>query len=536
MSNYIRLWHTVKYLKFKQIYFRIYYLLRSKLRKIFYLKSKIWIDKKGTSLYFIEGIFPVSRFYSKKNKFKFLNHSIDFQSKIDWNYNKYGKLWTYNLNYFDYLNQEDMDKEEGLFLINEYISNIEDNIYDGLDPFPISLRGINWIKFLTKHYIYESYIDESLYAQYMILLDKLEYHLLGNHLLENAFSLLFGGYYFNDNILLTKANKILSEELDEQILDDGSHYELSPMYHQIMLYRILDCINLMQNNTIYDQRLFNLLTKKASIMLSWLEYMTFNNGDIPLLNDSAKVVAPDSKQLFNYASKLNIIKKDQLPLKESGYRSITKSTYECIVDVGNIGPDYIPGHAHADTFHFILYYNNEPFIVDTGTSTYESNDRREIERSTYAHNTVVVNKTNQSNVWGAFRVAKRAKIIQLNETEQKIQAVHDGYRDLGIFHERTFLFYDDELIIQDRLNKPSEKSTAYIHFHPNVTLKIKDSVVFTDHVSIYFENMKNIEIKEYLYSDEFNLLQKAFYIEISFNTSLSTKISLKKKSSLDENN
>lgn len=35
-----------------------------------------------------------------------------------------------------------------------------------------------------------------------------------------------------------------------------------------------------------------------------------------------------------------------------------------------IGPDYIPGHAHADTFNYELRIDGVPFIVDTGISTY----------------------------------------------------------------------------------------------------------------------------------------------------------------------
>ena len=40
-----------------------------------------------------------------------------------------------------------------------------------------------------------------------------------------------------------KASCLLYKELDEQILPDGSHYEQSPMYHCILLDRLLDCYN-----------------------------------------------------------------------------------------------------------------------------------------------------------------------------------------------------------------------------------------------------------------------------------------------------
>src|SRR5699024_9499842 len=128
------------------------------------------------------------------------NQPHTFRDSIDWNYNKYGKLWAYNLNYFDYLQQSDITKEQGLELIHDFIDQIEDN-REGLEPYPISLRGINWIVFLSRHGVEDAGIDASLYAQYQILLDNLEYHVDGNHLLENGCSLLFGACYFQDDQL-----------------------------------------------------------------------------------------------------------------------------------------------------------------------------------------------------------------------------------------------------------------------------------------------------------------------------------------------
>ena len=67
------------------------------------IKSIKWENKLNSSLC-----------YSHKIKcFTFLNIPHDFSDKIDWNYRSYGKLWTYNLNYFDFLNQEEMSKEIG---------------------------------------------------------------------------------------------------------------------------------------------------------------------------------------------------------------------------------------------------------------------------------------------------------------------------------------------------------------------------------------------------------------------------------------
>lgn len=466
-----------------------------------------------------------------EERFIFLNLSHRFEKGIDWNYAAYGKLWTYNLTYFDFLHQPGMSRDEGVALIYDFIEKA-DGIKDGLEPFPISLRGINWIKFLALHKVRDQKIDESLYAQYAILMDNLEYHLLGNHLLENGFSLLFGAYYFQDEKLYAKAKEILTVELEEQILEDGAHFELSPMYHQIMLYRVLDCLNLVIGNSSLvigeskSSGLMGILKEKAVAMLGWLNAMTYENGDIPLLNDSADGIAPTTEQLNDYADRLGLtnyeLRITNNTLSDSGYRKITKLRCECVIDVGHIGPDYIPGHAHADTFNFELRIQSRitnhksPFIVDTGLSTYEIGKRRDFERGTAAHNTVVVNGQNSSEVWGGFRVAERAGIVALDESDDRIRATHDGYKKLGILHTRTFEFYDNQVVIRDELDKDAE-AKAYLHFHPDVTEEEIKKRIITNH---------QLQITHYDYALGFNKTLKALAIEISFKKDLKVEITL----------
>jgi len=415
-----------------------------------------------------------------------------------------------------------MSTTDGLKLIYDFMEQGL-NIKDGLEPFPISLRGINWIKFLSYNEIKDQKIDDSLYAQYQILIDNLEYHLLGNHLLENGFSLLFGAYYFQDENFYAKAKKILTDELDEQILQDGAHFELSPMYHQIMLFRVLDCINLLQNNNGKDQELLGLLKSNAEGMLDWLNAVTFENGNIPLLNDSANNIAPTTEQLNKYASTLQINHQSSMikhQFNESGYRKFQSENYECVADIGHIGPDYIPGHAHADTFNFELYINKKPFIVDTGISTYETNERRTEERSTATHNTVEIDGLNQSEVWGGFRVANRAYVTILHESDNSIKAVHDGYKKrLNTLHEREFIFENESIkIIDEIISDHEHKAFSRIHFHPNI-----DEDMIKKH--IMFDNSE-YTIKEYQYSPEFNVQINAKVLEILFTKKLEIKVIL----------
>ena len=416
-----------------------------------------------------------------------------------------------------------MTAQKGLRLIHAFIHAVQ-NSHTGFESYPLSLRAINWIKFLSFQHISDNIIASALYAQYRRLLNNLEYHLLGNHLLENGFALLFGAYFFQDEILYAGARDLLIVELKEQILPDGGHFELSPMYHQIVLYRILDGINLVAHNEWHRKDLLGLLMEKAGLMLGWLDQMTFTNGDIPLVNDAVFGIAPMSEGIFAYANRLGI-KRKIVPLKESGYRKISKGSYEMVLDVGDIGPDYIPGHAHSDTFSFVLYAKGNPFIVDTGISTYEAGSRRQMERGTAAHNTVRVANLDQSEVWGGFRVARRARVTSLKEGSERIEAFHDGYKRIGVLHQREFAFSDNKIRITDKgFSGKRHSCRAFLHFYPGIEVVLEKSRIQANGNILNVRGAQRIKVMDYDYSPQFNVHRPAKVVEIAFTEDLETEI------------
>ena len=518
--------NTVIHLKPIQVAYRLYYFFRN---RFFNTQVEQKPAPKINPIKWESGIKSSSSYLLNSRSFTFLNISHHFIDQIDWNYAEFGKLWTYNLNYFDFLNQENISKETGLRFILDFINN-DALLKEGKESYPISLRGINWIKFLSKNQINNEVINRTLYNHYRILSKNLEYHLLGNHLLENAFSLLFGAFYFQDEKLYKKSKKILTTELNEQILGDGGHVELSPMYHQIMLFRVFDCIQLIKLNSWKNDNLLCLLEESSSKMLSWLNNVTFNNGDIPMVNDCAYDIAPSTKELYRYATHLDIkIKKNKL--SDSGYRILKNNKYELFMDLGEVGASYQPGHVHSDTFNFVLYVNNLPFIVDTGTSTYEKNDRRQLERSTSSHNTITIADYEQTEVWGGFRVAKRAKIVSFTESENEFSSSHDGYKKIGVIHNRKFITNIDSIHIYDELNKQDVyEQIAHFHFHPSINnIVIKNTSVFFENsnIKISFKGKSiSIEKEYYDYASGFNKLEKAIKLKVLFESNLETVISI----------
>jgi hypothetical protein len=129
-----------------------------------------------------------------------------------------------------------------------------------------------------------------------------------------------------------------------------------------------------------------------------------------------------------------------------------------VADIGTPCPPDLPAHAHADCLSFELAADGERVIENSGTSTYTAGPTRSYERSTRAHNTVEIDGTDQTEVWGAFRAARLAKPTLHhhgdNGTVIEVRASHDGYRRLrgSPVHTRTWSVTADKVQIVDQIH------------------------------------------------------------------------------------
>lgn len=491
------IFNTIKHLKLSQIYWQIIYRIKKK-TSLNQINNKLEI----TPIYFQYYLIQKDK-YLGDNHFRFLNLEKKFGSSIDWKYEEFGKLWNYNLEYFDYLQQDDIDLNIRAVLLKDfYTFSIEHAKV--LEPYPVSLRLINSIKFLSRYEIKDAYLLNCLQQEAKYLYENLEYHILGNHLLENGFALLLSGYYFNEKLWIKKGEEILSYELEEQIHQDGAHFELSPMYHQIILFRVLELIDwytcIGQNNEFND-----FIKKVASRMLSFLEHISFENGDIPHFNDSSTGIAYTTKELVEYAKILGV-SSCELPLSDSGYRSLMNNNFEIKIDVAQLAVDYQPGHAHADSLGFIMYYNKQPFLIEQGTSTYQINDRRALERSSSAHNTVTIHQRNHSNVWSGFRVAERAKTFIIEDHVNVIKAKHNGYvKPFSTWHERHFKIDQKQFSIDDMLSSTQE-GESHLHFAHGITPLLDGHLIRFKEIPVVIEvkNCSKILFEDYLQANGYN--------------------------------
>ncbi|MCF8470556.1 MAG: heparinase II/III family protein [Parvibaculum sp.] len=405
---------------------------------------------------------------------------------VGWNGSQREKLWRYNQHYFDDLNAGDAARRASWHpaLIADWLGENPPGEGVGWEPYPTSLRIVNWIKWVLDGNALPPGAMQSLAVQARWLSRRLEYHLLGNHLFSNAKALIFAGLFFEGNEAkrwLRTGLGILKREVVEQILADGGHFERSPMYHALVLEDMLDLINLTGCYAAAEEGMpVSLWRARARDMLAWLHAMSHPDGAISFFNDAAFGVAPDNDELDRYAARLGIEVPRALPqtrwLQASGYARLERGAAVALLDMAPVGPDYLPGHAHADTLSFELSLFGDRVLVNSGTSCYGAGAERHRQRGTAAHNTVIVEGQNSSEVWGGFRVARRARpmgaeVVQSDALHAR--CAHDGYRRLAgsPSHERNWMLADGVLTVRDRVEGGSHAAEARFHFHPDVTLQ-----------------------------------------------------------------
>ncbi len=542
VGHLFRLFHTIKYLRWEQLWFRIYYRYSN-----VSMKKPSLVNMPTADFVWRGSIFSEQCFFSEK-KVRFLGKWGDLSSASSWNNPAQEKLWLYNAHYFDDLNAIDNEVRYQLQfkMIIRWIKENPPAEGNGWEPYPLSLRIVNWIKWLSRHNVQSETILLSLQQQAEALFQQLEYHILGNHLFANAKALVFIGVYLESNTsekYLAKGLSLLVREVKEQFLEDGGHFERSPMYHEILLWDVLDLIHLSQISK--NKKLKELesdLINTAEKALNWLKVMSHPDGEISFFNDAATGIAAPPSTIESYYQSLisqkkysvSNVKKDKVlvTLDDSGYSRVNMPSHVALFDHGPVGPDYLPGHAHADTLSIEWSVGKQRVLVNSGTSLYGLSEERLRQRKTAAHNTVVINDEDSSVVWGGFRVAQRARAILESSmcTDNKVGLVasHDGYKRLQgkPIHRRKIIAANGSLEVIDSINGKFSTAFAFFHIHPDISVEEKGDSIFLvlpNQKIISVESQQDLSVEETTWHPNFGASVNNVKIRLTLSQSSGIK-------------
>jgi uncharacterized heparinase superfamily protein len=408
------------------------------------------------------------------------NAGVPDWASADWEAATAPLLWRFHLYYWDWAwaLANDHGNPDARSLFSEIWTSWHSAVAPGRGPawhpYPAALRAWSFCglyrPLVLGRRLQGLFLAElAMHARF--LRRNLETDVGGNHLIKDLKALAGLGVFFADDALLRWALSRLDQQIRVQVLPDGGHYERAPAYHCQVLGDLIDIAGLLRAAGHEESAA---LAEAIDAMRRWLGSVLAPSGDVPMLNDGFPVsrrllaaMAPGAP-----AGPLTV-------LPDTGLAKITSGGWQVLADIGPPCPPELPAHAHADTLSCVAYLDGEPLLIDTGTSTYAPGVARDRERSTAAHNTVEVDGRDSTEVWGAFRAGRRARVSAVlarqDDAAFTVEAAHDGYRFLPgkPVHHRRWSVAEGELRVDDTVAGQGRHRVALRwHLAPGAGLRL----------------------------------------------------------------
>ncbi|HEV8420537.1 MAG TPA: alginate lyase family protein [Actinomycetota bacterium] len=289
----------------------------------------------------------------------------------------------------------------------------------------------------------------------------------GNHLIREAASLVAAGVAFRSSRLEARAIRLLTRAIGHQVLPDGGHEERSPSYHLEVLMDLAEVRSLLPSHHPFQRSLRPVLDRMADFGAS----LCHPDGNVAMFNDCTPWPVP----AIEFLQTLGLDPHLGRWFPESGYYVLGDGEDLLFFDAGPPSPPDLPPHAHCDLLAIEVSVGGRRILVNSGTGDYARGDWRDYWRSTRAHNTVEVDRTEQSEVWHSFRMARRASPLDVDVLDRPdgvvVTAAHDGYRRLrpAVTHRRLVARLDRGWVVVDTLEGAGRHSLrSFLHLQPEV--------------------------------------------------------------------
>ncbi|MBC8334520.1 MAG: alginate lyase family protein [Anaerolineales bacterium] len=329
-----------------------------------------------------------------------------------------------------------------------------------------------------------------------------------NHLTSEAAGLYTAGLALPEHPQANKWRKLgikwLNWSFENQIDDNGAYVQHSVNYQRLVLQIGLwvSALNTKDTKVHKEEEKTNLseplrplcLTKRSlenlSLATRWLAELTDPiSGNTPNLgsNDGAYIFPlangdfRDFRPVIRAASRVFLTEEpfpaDEMSLWFSPFKPLNLQTYYSpnlpTFQLSTLKPSnsnwaylrVVDGNlrlAHADQLHLDLWWRGENITLDPGTYLYNAASPWDNPfPATEYHNSVTVNGLDQMTRASRFMVLDWAHGRIVEQSSQKIVAEHDGYRKLGVTHQRAVTFAENTWLVEDNLISEPQLSRKY---------------------------------------------------------------------------
>lgn len=479
---------TVRHLRYSQVLWRLRYMVERRLR----LTSQHQQPPPDIDLARIPEV-PVLHHLGpdskqsldnlRRGEFEFLNHRrrVSFpelaraaaQVGID------NRLWNITLQYHQWFydlavaaKSEPAAYEVIRTLMNQWLdaaSGPESSLPFAWNAYAIATRAGWWARafqvlgheWVERERDLASRLIDSLSRQIRHLDSHIEWDLRANHVLRDAVGLAWAGRFFRGpeaDQWMNHATAIALDQIAEQTLPDGAHFERSTMYHILAMEDVLTLGLLLTDPSAQQE-----MARTWERMAEYLSWIIRPDQRIPLFNDGAHHAACDPLRMLGLGGLIGMacyepVTRGARLFPNTGMAVCHGDPWTVFFDVGAIEPAYQPGHAHADNLTLEICAGQRPFVIDPGTYAYDDDARRAYVRGTASHNTVCIDEANSSEVWHIFRVGRRAKPCDIefraDGDNVSMAGSHTGYDHLPGSPKhcrRIDISHPGDLVIHDQI-------------------------------------------------------------------------------------
>jgi uncharacterized heparinase superfamily protein len=275
---------------------------------------------------------------------------------------------------------------------------------------------------------------------------------------------------------LDRGLALLRRELPRQLLADGGHVERSPKRQFEVLRDLIDLrATLHANEVAVPAYLQAAITQMAPV----LRMLQHGDGGLALFNDSNE---GEGWQVDMALQRAEARVRPLMSAPQSGFQRLQAGRTLVLIDAGAPPPAGMDQQAHAGTLSIEVSLGRERLIVNCGAYPGDT-EWCQVQRSTAAHSTLVLNDVNSSELArdGTLRRRPQTVLCRREEAEGNIwlETSHDGYRRRfgQVHHRRLYLAASGEdLRGEDRLvGRRGGDFALRFHLHPEVQASMAQS-------------------------------------------------------------
>ena len=274
---------------------------------------------------------------------------------------------------------------------------------------------------------------------------------------------------------LTRALRVLPQELNRQILPDGCHCERSPAQQLGVLMDLVEIRALLQAAQAPPPEP---LARAIERMGPALRMMRHGDGGLALFNGTSEETAARIEAVLAQAGRAGRMPSQ---LAEGGFHRLQTGRTVLIMDCGAPAAPKLDRCAHAGTLAFELSIGRERLIVNCGAAPGAGPEWREACRATAAHSTLVIAETSSADLRPEGLGPRRPDQVEVSRQEAGsahwLHASHDGWRiPFGAIHRRRIYIAESGEDIRGEDAVESQEPQPFVvrfHLHPGVEASLQ---------------------------------------------------------------